>query len=192
MTRGKIVLDGKSKENLEKKCRIQFFFLVFLSFWTARAYPKLRQQRKIRFRRRLALFEQKNWLRFWAKSGSVLRKSVTDLGEIGHRFWENQPPTSGKSAFGEIRLRFWGNPLLEKQARFLGQAGFVFGKKPSPSLGKQAPFFGTSRLLFWKKTVSMFGKAGCGLVENWLGFWIGLRQSSSFTVLNAKHVWVWI
>ena len=34
MTRGKIVLDGKSKENLEKNCGIQFFFLVFSSFWT--------------------------------------------------------------------------------------------------------------------------------------------------------------
>ena len=66
MTRGKIVLDGKSKENLEKICGIQFFSLVFLSFWTVCAYPKLKQQQKIRFRRRLALFEQKNWLRFWA------------------------------------------------------------------------------------------------------------------------------
>ena len=60
MTRGKIVLDGKSKENLENNCGIQFFFLVLLSFWTARAYPKLKQQQKIHFRRRLALFEQKN------------------------------------------------------------------------------------------------------------------------------------
>ena len=66
MTRGKIVLDGKSKENLEKICGIQFFFLVFLSFWTVCAYPKLKQQQKIRFRERLALFEQNNWLRFWA------------------------------------------------------------------------------------------------------------------------------
>ena len=30
MTRGKIVLDGKSKENLEKVFGIQFFFQVFL------------------------------------------------------------------------------------------------------------------------------------------------------------------
>ena len=66
MTRGKIVLDGKSKENLEKICGIQFFSLVFLSFWTVCAYRKLKQQQKVRFRRRLALFEQKNWHRFWA------------------------------------------------------------------------------------------------------------------------------
>ena len=58
MTRGKIVLDGKSKEHLEKVFGIQFFFLVFLSFWTVCAYPKLKQQQKIRFRERLALFEQ--------------------------------------------------------------------------------------------------------------------------------------
>ena len=30
------------------------------------------------------------------------------------------------------------------------------------------------------------------LGKNWLGFWIGLGQSSSLTVLNAKHVRVWI
>ena len=30
--------NGKSKENLEKICGMQFFFLVFLSFWTVRTY----------------------------------------------------------------------------------------------------------------------------------------------------------
>ena len=57
MTRGKIVLDGKSKENLEKNCGIHFFFLVFSSFWTVCDYPKLKQQQRLRFRERLALFE---------------------------------------------------------------------------------------------------------------------------------------
>ena len=60
MTRGKIVLDGKSKENLEKICGIQFFFLVFLSFWTVRAYPKLKQQQKMHIRERLTPFQQTN------------------------------------------------------------------------------------------------------------------------------------
>ena len=59
LTRGKIVLDGKSKENLEKICGIQFFSLVFLSFWTVCAYPKLKQQQKICFRQRLVLIERK-------------------------------------------------------------------------------------------------------------------------------------
>ena len=80
-TRGKIVLDGKPKENLEKNCGIQFFFLVFLSFWTVCDYPKLKQQQRLRFRERLALFEQKkltpvlvkNWFGF-CKTGSVVGK----------------------------------------------------------------------------------------------------------------------
>ena len=75
---------------------MQFFFLVFLSFWTARAYPKLKQQQKIRCRERLALFEQK-------KNGSGFGKSAL-------RLWENQPPTLGKNwlGFGETLARFWG------------------------------------------------------------------------------------
>ena len=47
-------------------------------------------QQKIRFRRRLALFGKKRWLRFWAiKRFRFLRKlgkSVTDFEETGHRF----------------------------------------------------------------------------------------------------------
>ena len=45
---------------------------------------------------------------------------------------------------------------------------------------------------FLGKTGSVFGTNKFGLGENWLGFWIGLGQSSSLTALNAKHVWVWI
>ena len=84
---------------------------------------------------------------------------------MNHRLWENQPPTLGKSAtdFGKISHRFWGNP-------FLGQTGFVFEK---------------NRHRFLAQTGSVWG-------ESWLGFWIGLGQSSSLTVLNAEHVWVWM
>ena len=80
MTRGKIVLDGKSKENLEKNCGIQFFFLVFSSFWTVCDYPKLKQQQRLRFRERLALFEQTKTgscfgeKSFFCKTGSVVGK----------------------------------------------------------------------------------------------------------------------
>ena len=63
-----------------------------------------------------------------------------------------------------MKLRFW-----EKQAPFLGKVGSVFG---------------TKWLRFGEK-VARFG-------ENWLGFWIGLGQSSSFIVLNAQHVGVWV
>ena len=89
--------NGKSKDNLEKICGMQFFFLVFLSFWTARTYPKLKQQQKIRFRRRLALFEQKNMAPGLGKKAvRFLRKSATDFGE-------NPSPILGKSAtdFGQ-------------------------------------------------------------------------------------------
>ena len=47
-------------------------------------------------------------------------------------------------------------------------------------------------LRFWEEQAPFFGKNGFDLRGNWLGFWIGLGQSSSLTVLNAKHVWVWI
>ena len=89
--------NGKSKDNLESICGMQFFFLVFLSFWTARTYPKLKQQQKIRFRRRLALFEQKEMAPvFGKKAVRFLRKSATDFGE-------NPSPILGKSAtdFGQ-------------------------------------------------------------------------------------------
>ena len=62
--------------------------------------------------------------------------------------------------------------------RFLGKNMFRFWEK-------HAPFLGQSGSVFGKKRVGLGG-------ENWLGFWIGLGQSSSLTVLNAKHVWVWI
>ena len=82
---------------------MQFFFLVFLSFWTACDCPKLKQQQRLRFRERLALFEQKKLApvlvknRFgFCKTGSVLGKSATDFGKISLRLWENEPPTLGK------------------------------------------------------------------------------------------------
>ena len=103
MTRGKIVLDGKSKENLEKNCGIQFFFLVFSSFWTVCDYPKLKQQQRLRFWERLALFGKKKLApvlvkdRFgFFKTGSVVEKSATDFGKISDRLWQNQRPTLGK------------------------------------------------------------------------------------------------
>jgi len=112
-----------------------------------------------------------------------LRKSVPEFGEIRHRFWGNPLPILGKSVtdFGEIRHRFWENP-----SPFLGSSAF----------GKTGSVFVKNRLRLWEKTVSVFGKNFAknrlGLGGDWLGFWIGLGQSSSLTVLNAKHVWVWI
>ena len=305
---------------------MQFFFLVFLSFWTARTYPKLKQQQKIRFRRRLALFEQKKMApvlgkkavrflrksatdfgenpspilgksvtdfgeirhRLWGNPSTILGKSVTDFGEnpppilgkIRHRFWGNPSPILGKSVtdFGKIRHRLWGNPssilptlgksvadlrksatdfgeishyrfwvnpapipsptlgilaasfvklgfhrrflvrnnicrvfgknmlrfeenmlrfwenmlrFWEKHAPFLGRTGSVFGKTCSFSGKKTCSVFGKNRLRFWDKLAPFLGKTA-QFGGNWFGFWIGLRQSSSLTVLNTKHVWVWV
>ena len=50
---------------------------------------------------------------------------------------------------------------------------------------KQAPFLGQTSSVWLGEKLVRFG-------GNWLGFWIGLGQSSSLTALNAKHVWVWI
>ena len=47
---------------------------------------------------------------------------------------------------------------------------------------------GKNRLCVWEKLREKPARFG----GDWLGFWIGLGQSSSLTVLNAKHVWVWI
>ena len=122
---------------------------------------------------------------------------LTRLGsqEISHRFWGNPSPTFGKCVtdfgkcvtdFGEIRHRFWGNP-----SPISGKSVTNFGEMRHRFWGKACAFFGENRLRFWDKQV----RSGEKLVRfggNWLGFWIGLGQSSSLTALNAKHVWVWI
>ena len=82
----------------------QKLILVFLSFWTARACPKLKQQQKIRFRERLALFEQK-------KMALVFGNLPSDFGKISHRLW------------GKTRARFWGNT-----GSVLGKTGSIWGK----------------------------------------------------------------
>ena len=194
MTRGKIVLDGKSKENLEKICGIQFFFLVFLSFWTVCAYPKLKQQQKIRFRERRALFEQKNWLRFWGINWfGFWGKSGTDFWKISHRLWEHQPQTLRKSAtdFGEIRHRFCGNPspTLRKTVADFEEIPHRLWGNPSPILRKSVPEFGEIRHRFWGNPdfgeirhrfwgnpspflgSSAFGKTGSVFVKNRLRLW---------------------
>ena len=176
---GKWKIDGKSKENLEKICGIQFFSLVFLSFWTVCAYPKLKQQQKIRFRRRLALFEQgklapllgnklvRFWRkishRFWGNPSPTLGKSVTDFGEIRRRLWGNLPRNSGKSVtdFGEIRHRFWGNPspTLGKSVTDFGEIRHrLWGNLPRIS-GKSVTDFGEIRHRFWGNPSPILGKS---------------------------------
>ena len=72
------------------------------SFWCS--YPKLKQQQRLRFRERLALFEQKkNGSGFGEKSVRFLQNRF-GCGKMSHRLWENEPPTLGKKAtdFGEM------------------------------------------------------------------------------------------
>ena len=95
------------------------------------AYPKLKQQQKIRFREKPALFEQKKlapvlvkiWFGFW-KTGSVVGKSATDMGKSATDFGKKTVPFLGKtgSVFGTNWLRFW-----EKNGSIWGEIGWVFG-----------------------------------------------------------------
>ena len=66
------------------------------------------------------------------------------------------------------------------------------GKKHAPFLGRTGSVFGKNQLRFLGQTGSVWGKIGSVWGGNWIGFWIGLGQSSSLAVLNAKHIWVWI
>ena len=91
-------------------------------------------------------FCRKSATHFGTKSVE-LRKSVTDFGEIRHRFWENQPPILGKSATD------FGKDLPQT----LGKSATDFGKishRPgceAPFLGKTGSVFGKSRLRLWDK-----------------------------------------
>ena len=186
-------IDGKSKENLEKICGILFFFLVFSSFWTVCAYPKLKQQQKIRFTERRALFEQKKMAlvlgnkavpfsekicqRLWqnlppalGKSATDLGKSVTDFGKICHRFL-------GKAAtyFGKISHRLWENlpQTLGKPAADFGKISHRLWENQPPTLRKSATEFGEIRHRFCgnpsptlRKSVTHFGKMSHRLWKN--------------------------
>ena len=113
----------------------------------------------------------------WQNQRPTLAKSATDFGKISDRLWKNQRPTLAKSAtdFGKISDRLWQNqrPISGKSATDFGKlrsweiTGCVFGKK-------NVPVFGTK-----------FGKIGSLFGLAW-------DKSSTLTVLNAKHVWVWI
>ena len=146
MTRGKIVLDGKSKENLEKNCGIQFFFLVFSSFWTVCDYPKLKQQQRLRFRERLALFEPKKVGSGFGENSVRFLQNRFGCGKMSHRLWENQPPTLGKSAtdFGKISRRLWENqrPTLGKSATDFEKISHRLWENQPSTLGKSATDFG--------------------------------------------------
>ena len=88
------------------------------------------------------------------------------MGESVTDFWENPSPTS------------WENPSPTSW------------ENPSPILRKSVTDFGEIR--FWEKHTPILGRTGSVFWEEQARFREGLRQSSSLTVLNAKHVWVWM
>ena len=58
----------------------------------------------------------------------------------GHRLWENEPPTLGKSVtdFGEMSRRLWGNepPILGKSVTDFGEMSRRLWENEPPTLGK--------------------------------------------------------
>ena len=113
---------------------------------------------------------------------------LTRLGskEISHRFGGNPSPTFGKCVtdFGKCVIDF-------EEIHHRGKSVTNFGEMRHRFWGKACAFFGKNMLRFWDKQVR-FGEKLVRFGGNWLGFWIGLGQSSSLTALNAKHFWVWI
>ena len=110
--------------------------------------------------------------RFWGNPSLILENSVTDFGEIRHR--------KSATGFGEIRHRLW-------EAPFLGETCSVFGRNTLRFWGEQAPFLGKTGSVFGTKWFR-FGEKVARFGESWLGFRIGLRQSSSLTVLNTRSL----
>ena len=140
--------------------------------------------------------------RVWGNLPPILRKSVTDFGEIRHRLWENLSPTLGKSVtdFGETSHRLWEAPFSGKISvlkNLLGKTCSVFGKNMLRFWPKHVPFFGERMPHFWEEQAPSLGQSGPVLVKNRLGLGeigslLGLAWGSSLTVLNTKHVLVWI
>ena len=114
--------ENSFKENLGKNCGIQFFFLVFLSFWTVCDSDLNWSNNRdyVLGKGWLCLSQKKSWLRFWWIIRSVFAKV---------RLWENQPPNVGKSATdpGKISHRLWENQPPKKKWNML------FRRKKQPS-----------------------------------------------------------
>ena len=140
--------------------------------------------------------------RVWGNLPPILRKSVTDFGEIRHRLWENLSPTLGNLSptlgkpatdFGKLRFQE-KSPFLEK---FIGKNIFRFWEKHASFLAKTCSVFGEHMPHFWEEQAPSLGQSGPVLVKNRLGLGeigslLGLVRGSSLTVLNTKHVLVWI
>ena len=127
------------------------------------------------------LWEEKP--RAWNKSvhTSKFHGDLPPIGKIDHRFCRKS--TTSSTDFGRI-CHLWG---------YLSQVlwSSVFGKNMLRFWGEQAPFLGRTGSVFGAKCL-YFGENRNSLVDKLVRFLDWLGQSSSLTVLNAKHVWVWI
>ena len=118
------------------------------SFWCSHPfglcvynYPKLKQQQRLRFWERLALFEQKKKLApVLVKNRFGFLQNRFGCGKMSHRLWQNQRPTLAKSAtdFGKMSHR-----LSQNQRAISGKSATDFQKMSHhleehqpPSLGK--------------------------------------------------------
>ena len=173
-------------------------FCCFIRMWSApvSAYPKLKQQQKIRSRERLALLEQQ-------KLAPVLgNKLVRCLRKISHGFGGNEirhrlSPILGKSDadFEEISHRFLGSlswSLGENPSPICGKSVTDFeeichrlrGNLP-PTSGKSAADFGAIRHRLWENLAPLWENQPpteenrLRVWERQAPFWIGLGQSSS-------------
>ena len=102
--------------------------------------------------------------------------------ENHHRFCRKS--TTSSTDFGERICHLWGYLSQVCEAPFLGRTCSVFGENRLRFWEEQAPFLGQS--------VSILVKTGTVWWDKLVRFLDWLGQSSSLTVLNAKHVWVWI
>ena len=74
---------------------------------------------------------------------------------------------------------------------------FRFWEKPASFWGKTCSVFGEHMPRFWEEQAPFLGPSGSVLVKSRLGLGeigslLGLAWGSSLTVLNTKHVLVWI
>ena len=137
------------------------------------------QQQRLRFRERLALFEQKNKLapvlvknRFvFCKTGSVVGKWATDFRKMSNRLWENQRPTSWKWAtdFGEMSHRLWENepPALGKSATDFRKMSHRLRENKPPTSGQSTTDFGKMSHRLWENQRPTSGKSATDFGKKW-------------------------
>ena len=161
------------------------------------------QQQRLRFRERLALFEQKNKLapvlvrnrfvflqnrlgcrkmshRLPENEQPALGKSATDFVKMSHRFWGNEPPT-----FGKMSHRLWENqrPTSGKWATAYGKISHRLRGNQPPTLGKWATGFGKISDRLRENQPPTLGKNEPPI----LGKWASATRGNSKQIISKKN-----